>query len=158
MGRGVLIMGVGGVGGEVDQNYTTPLRLSSTFSTLLGLPMTSSTPPPWSSSSALTPSARPVSSSMFGPHHTPPPPSSPTPPAHTPPRYILGRGFPGERVGPEPTTDRFHAIMFGQQEGAIPGNALAVAPGTPFSGLKFFGNAFLSRFEGAVLDSPVLRK
>ena len=48
--------------------------------------------------------------------------------------------------------------MYGAHEGMIPGNALAVAPGTPFSGLKFFGNSFLSRFEGAVLDCPILQR
>ena len=53
-------------------------------------------------------------------------------------RYILGREFPGQRVGPEPTTDRFMAVMYGEDDKTIPGNALTVAPGSPFGGLKFF--------------------
>ena len=73
-------------------------------------------------------------------------------------RNLLGQGFPGERVGPEPTTDRFHAIMHGAKEGSVPGNALSVAPGSPFQGLKVFGNAFMTRFEGAVVTAPVLEK
>lgn len=27
--------------------------------------------------------------------------------------YLIGRDFPGERIGPEPTTDKFVAIMSG---------------------------------------------
>jgi hypothetical protein len=41
-------------------------------------------------------------------------------------RYLLERDFPGARIGPEPTTDRFMAIMHSNSEGIIPGNALAV--------------------------------
>lgn len=29
-------------------------------------------------------------------------------------RYLLERDFPGVRIGPEPTTDRFTAIMWGR--------------------------------------------
>ena len=39
-------------------------------------------------------------------------------------RYLLGRDFPGQRVGPEPTTDRFVAIMHGDADKVTPGNAL----------------------------------
>lgn len=39
-------------------------------------------------------------------------------------RYLLGSDFPGMRIGPEPTTDRFTAIMNGPDERTIPGNAL----------------------------------
>jgi len=73
-------------------------------------------------------------------------------------RYILGREFPGQRVGPEPTTDRFMAVMYGENDKTIPGNALTVAPGSPFGGLKFFGNNFLTRFEGSIVNAPVLEK
>ena len=45
--------------------------------------------------------------------------------------YLLGRNFPGQRVGPEPTTDRFCAVMYGEDERTIPGNALTVAPNSP---------------------------
>jgi len=26
-------------------------------------------------------------------------------------RYLLGRDFPGQRIGPEPTTDRFVVVL-----------------------------------------------
>jgi GTPase SAR1 family protein len=72
-------------------------------------------------------------------------------------RYLLGRDFPGQRIGPEPTTDRFCAIMDGPDERVIPGNALAVSMEHPFRGLERFGVAFLNRFEGCQLPSNVLR-
>ena len=31
-------------------------------------------------------------------------------------RYLLERDFPGMRIGPEPTTDRFIAIMHGNED------------------------------------------
>jgi EH domain-containing protein 1 len=43
-------------------------------------------------------------------------------------RYLLERDFPGIRIGPEPTTDRFIAVMYDEKEGIIPGNALVVDP------------------------------
>lgn len=71
-------------------------------------------------------------------------------------QYLLGRTFPGERVGPEPTTDRFVAVMYGEDERTIPGNALTVAPNSPFRALQREGNSFLSRFEGSMCNSPLL--
>ncbi len=57
----------------------------------------------------------------------------------------LEQDIPGSRVGPEPTTDCFTAIMHGEVEGVIPGNALIVDPNKPFRKLNPFGNTFLNR-------------
>lgn len=72
-------------------------------------------------------------------------------------KYLLGRDFPGIRVGPEPTTDRFTAVLLGNDDKIIPGAALCAQNFRPFTGLSPFGNNFLSRMEGVELDSPVLR-
>ena len=72
-------------------------------------------------------------------------------------RYLLEQDFPGIRIGPEPTTDRFIAVMHAEREGVTPGNALVVDPKKQFRGLTKFGNAFLNRFQCSSLDSPVLR-
>jgi len=72
-------------------------------------------------------------------------------------RYLLGTDFPGQRIGPEPTTDRFTAIIDGPDERIIPGNALAVSHDMPYRGLERFGLAFLNRFEGSQLPNQVLR-
>lgn len=71
-------------------------------------------------------------------------------------KYLLGRDFPGIRVGPEPTTDRFTAILWGRDDKTIPGAALCAQNFRPFTGLSPFGNNFLSRMEGVELDSGIL--
>lgn len=68
-------------------------------------------------------------------------------------RYLLGRDFPGQRIGPEPTTDRFTAIMKGENgDKIVPGAALCSQADRPFRGLSPMGNNFLSRFEGVEMD------
>ncbi|XP_036404086.1 EH domain-containing protein 1-like [Megalops cyprinoides] len=71
-------------------------------------------------------------------------------------RHLMEQDFPGMRIGPEPTTDSFIAVMHGEQEGVIPGNALVVDPKKPFRKLNAFGNAFLNRFMCAQMPNPVL--
>lgn len=60
-------------------------------------------------------------------------------------QYLLEQEVPGSRVGPEPTTDCFVAVMHGETEGTVPGNALVVDPDKPFRKLNPFGNTFLNR-------------
>lgn len=72
-------------------------------------------------------------------------------------RYLLGRDFPGIRVGPEPTTDRFTCIMHGDMDKIIPGAALCSQADRPFRGMSPFGNNFLSKLEGVEMDAPILR-
>ncbi|XP_076382177.1 EH domain-containing protein 3-like [Megalopta genalis] len=72
-------------------------------------------------------------------------------------KYLLERDFPGIRIGPEPTTDRFIAVMYDEKEGVIPGNALVVDPKKQFRPLSKFGNAFLNRFQCSTVASPVLK-
>ncbi|KAG7484759.1 hypothetical protein MATL_G00053550 [Megalops atlanticus] len=71
-------------------------------------------------------------------------------------RHLMEQDFPGMRIGPEPTTDSFIAVMHGDQEGLVPGNALVVDPKKPFRKLNAFGNAFLNRFVCAQMPNPVL--
>ncbi|NXI65328.1 EHD4 protein, partial [Anseranas semipalmata] len=72
-------------------------------------------------------------------------------------RYLLEQDFPGMRIGPEPTTDSFIAVMYGDSEGSVPGNALVVDPKKPFRKLSRFGNAFLNRFLCSQLPNQVLK-
>lgn len=72
-------------------------------------------------------------------------------------RYLLERDFPGIRIGPEPTTDRFIAVMYDDKEGIVPGNALVVDPKKQFRPLSKYGNAFLNRFQCSTVNSPVLQ-
>jgi len=72
-------------------------------------------------------------------------------------RYLLEKEYPGLRIGPEPTTDTFNVVMYGDQDQIIPGNALAVDNKRQFRPLSKFGGAFLNRFQCSTLKSPVLR-
>ncbi|XP_017558800.1 EH domain-containing protein 4 [Pygocentrus nattereri] len=72
-------------------------------------------------------------------------------------RYLLEQDFPGMRIGPEPTTDGFIAVMYGDNEGVVPGNALVVDPKKPFRKLNAFGNAFLNRFICSQMPNQVLQ-
>ena len=71
-------------------------------------------------------------------------------------KYLLGKDFPGIRIGPEPTTDRFTAILWGRTDKVIPGAALCSQAHRPFGGLNPFGNNFLSRMEGSEVDAAIL--
>uniref|UniRef100_A0A7E4WA65 EH domain-containing protein 1 n=1 Tax=Panagrellus redivivus TaxID=6233 RepID=A0A7E4WA65_PANRE len=72
-------------------------------------------------------------------------------------RYLLEQDFPGIRIGPEPTTDRFITVMYGDEDGVVPGNALVVDANKQFRALTKFGNAFLNRFQCSTLKNEVLK-
>jgi len=72
-------------------------------------------------------------------------------------QYLLKRNFPGMRIGPEPTTDKFTAVMYGEEEKNIPGNALSVDIEKPFTSVQMFGNGFLSKFEASLVPSEILK-
>lgn len=72
---------------------------------------------------------------------------------------LLQADYPGLRVGPEPTTDKFVAIMAGPSRQQLPGFALCSNPRKSFDQLQSFGSSFLERFEGALMpeeEVPVL--
>ncbi|XP_025415106.1 EH domain-containing protein 1 [Sipha flava] len=72
-------------------------------------------------------------------------------------KHLLESDFPGIRIGPEPTTDRFIAVMYDEKESIIPGNALVVDPKKQFRPLSKYGNAFLNRFQCSLVNLPVLK-
>ena len=61
--------------------------------------------------------------------------------------YYLGEQYPGAKISPEPTTDRFTAVMYGNERRRIPGNAVVKLEDFPFKSLKDFNSDFLDRFE-----------
>ncbi|GMY24739.1 EH domain-containing protein 1 isoform X2 [Fagus crenata] len=71
-------------------------------------------------------------------------------------KHLLNRSYPGAHIGPEPTTDRFVAVMSGPEERSIPGNTIATQADMPFSGLTSFGASFLSKFECCQMPHPLL--
>ena len=71
-------------------------------------------------------------------------------------RHLLERDFPGMRIGPEPTTDRFVCVMHGKDDAVIPGNALTADATKPFRALEKFGSAFLNRVEAVQCSARIL--
>lgn len=71
-------------------------------------------------------------------------------------KYLLGREYPGCHIGPEPTTDRFVAVMNGASDKVIPGNAAGVSADLPFTGLTKFGTSFLNKFQVSQVAVPFL--
>ena len=72
-------------------------------------------------------------------------------------KYLLEQDYPGMRIGPEPTTDAFNVVMYGEQDQIIPGNVLAVDTKRPFCPLMQFGSTFLNRFQCSTLKNPILK-
>ena len=62
-------------------------------------------------------------------------------------RHLIGREYPGSRIGPEPTTDKFVIVTAGSKDRSIPGNAVVVDPSMPFTQLSSLGNGFLQKLE-----------
>jgi len=71
-------------------------------------------------------------------------------------KYLLKRDFPGIRVGPEPTTDCFQAVMHGNVERNVPGNAACMDSTKPFKTLTNFGMGFMNKFNVTEVPAPIL--
>lgn len=69
--------------------------------------------------------------------------------------YLLDGSYPGAHIGPEPTTDKFFAVMKGETERILPGNAATVQSDLPFAGLSHFGTSFLSKFAVSLTNAPL---
>ncbi|EWC90743.1 hypothetical protein PFLG_02875 [Plasmodium falciparum RAJ116] len=72
-------------------------------------------------------------------------------------KHLIEKEYCGMRIGPEPTTDKFVAVMYNEKEQLIPGNALVSDITKPFSQLESFGNSFLSKLECSNTSSEVLK-
>lgn len=72
-------------------------------------------------------------------------------------KYLIDKDYPGIRIGPEPTTDKFVAVMYNHTSSIIPGNALVIDESKNFKPLIKFGSKFLNRFQASQVDSPVLQ-
>ncbi|KAI4815409.1 hypothetical protein KUCAC02_005555 [Chaenocephalus aceratus] len=72
-------------------------------------------------------------------------------------RYLIEQDFPWQQSRTRANHGLLHtALMHGEVEGIIPGNALTVDPKKPFRNLDPFGNAFLNRFQCVQMPNKVL--
>jgi hypothetical protein len=65
--------------------------------------------------------------------------------------------YPGIHIGPEPTTDKFIAVVHGDETKVIKGNSLTAVDELPYAGLSTFGGGFLNKFEAALTNAPILK-
>ena len=72
-------------------------------------------------------------------------------------KHLIGCDYPEIHIGPEPTTDKFVAVVHGEEEKTIKGNALTGVSDLPFGGLSIFGSGFLNKCGAAVVPAPLLK-
>mmetsp|Transcript_69831 Transcript_69831/g.194158 ORF Transcript_69831/g.194158 Transcript_69831/m.194158 type:complete len:444 (-) Transcript_69831:104-1435(-) len=73
-------------------------------------------------------------------------------------RWLTGVDSPHFDIRPQPSTDKFVAIVHGDQERLINGNAATCLPQLPYQGLSRFGGSFLSNFQALVEPVPLLQE
>jgi hypothetical protein len=57
----------------------------------------------------------------------------------------------------QPTTDRFIAVVHGEEVKTIKGNALTGVSHLPYAGLSVFGSGFLNKFSASVVPATLLK-
>jgi len=73
-------------------------------------------------------------------------------------RWLTGADSTHFDIRPQPSTDKFMAVVHGAEEQMIQGNAAAVLPQLPYQGLACFGTSFLSSFQALVHTADILRE
>lgn len=73
-------------------------------------------------------------------------------------KSLIGMDYPDMNIGPEPTTDRFIAVVHGDNPKIIRGNAFTGVTDLPFTGLNIYGSAFLDHFSAAICPSELLKE
>jgi len=73
-------------------------------------------------------------------------------------RWLTGTECPHFDVRPQPSTDKFMAVVHGGQERLIHGNAATTLPQLPYQGLSIFGASFLGSFQALALPSDILQE
>lgn len=71
-------------------------------------------------------------------------------------RHMIGMDYPDIHISPEPSTDKFTAVVHGSVHQTINGNLLVGVRDLPFAGLQKFGYKFLDKFAAAVVPAPAL--
>ena len=70
---------------------------------------------------------------------------------------LCGGDYDGAHIGPEPTTEKFVAVV-GAPGHTLPsskrGNYVSMMPELPFGGLSRYGQAFLGRFSASFFPEP----
>lgn len=73
-------------------------------------------------------------------------------------RWLTGTDSPHFDVRPQPSTDKFMAVVHGNEERLIHGNAATCLPQLPYQGLSAFGANFLASFQALVMPAEILKE
>jgi GTPase SAR1 family protein len=72
-------------------------------------------------------------------------------------RQLLGKEYLDSHIAPEPSTDRFNALIYGDEEITVNGTVLTGLSHLPFQGLTHFGLDFINRMVATTVQSPILK-
>jgi len=72
-------------------------------------------------------------------------------------KWLSGSNSTHFDIKPQPSTDKFMAVVHGKEERIIHGHAATCLPQLPYQGLSVFGNNFLSSFQAVALPSEILQ-
>ncbi|CAK9096257.1 EH domain-containing protein 1 (AtEHD1) [Durusdinium trenchii] len=73
-------------------------------------------------------------------------------------KWVTGINSAFFDIRPRPSTDKFMAVVHGDEEKVINGDAATCLPKLPYSGLSRFGSSFLSKFQVLVEDADILKQ
>ncbi|CAK9065079.1 unnamed protein product [Durusdinium trenchii] len=73
-------------------------------------------------------------------------------------KWVTGINSAFFDIRPQPSTDKFMAVVHGDEEKVINGDAATCLPKLPYSGLSRFGSSFLSKFQVLVEDADILKQ
>lgn len=73
-------------------------------------------------------------------------------------KWLIGSESSHFDIRPQPSTDKFMAVVHGDDECVLKGNAAATLRQLPYQGLSVFGGNFLKSFEALVTPSDLLRE
>lgn len=73
-------------------------------------------------------------------------------------KWLTGVNSPHFDVRPQPSTDKFIAVVHGEEQRLIHGNAAICLPQLPYQGLATFGSSFLGSFQALALPSDILKE
>jgi len=73
-------------------------------------------------------------------------------------KWVTGIESPFFDIRPQPSTDKFMAVVHGDEEKVINGDAATCLPDLPYSGLSRFGSSFLGKFQVLVESADILKQ
>uniref|UniRef100_A0A0K0F5M2 Dynamin_N domain-containing protein n=1 Tax=Strongyloides venezuelensis TaxID=75913 RepID=A0A0K0F5M2_STRVS len=71
--------------------------------------------------------------------------------------YIINNVYKGSKIGPEPTTENFTVLTYGDEEKVIDSNTIICMQDYQFRQVESFGQQFLNKFQQVEVPSEILK-